>query len=216
LVAVKCARIPDSMPWYSQFAQHTWLDLKLGGEHAWWRVEVASRTSGTRVHAIDALQARRDHRWTDEEVELLAVFEGARARRIAAGVLRVAHERHHEYIHGYEAWPGPNSNTFARQLCEAIPELHFAFDHNAVGKDYDGWASAGLAPSRTGLRLDTLPLGVTVAAREGLELHVAQLSFGLQLWPPRLQLPFLPEIPWSVPPRPAGPQGKASGTELAP
>jgi hypothetical protein len=33
--------------------------------------------------------------------------------------------------------------------------------------------------------------------REGIELHVLQLTFGISFWPPRLELPFLPESPWS-------------------
>jgi hypothetical protein len=106
---------------------------------------------------------------------------------------------------GYEAWPGPNSNTFVRELTQEIPELAFAFDHNAVGKDYT-WFDAGLAPSRTGVHLDTWPLGATLAAKEGIELHLLQLTFGLRFWPPRLELPFLPAIPWErAPDEPAAP-----------
>ncbi len=96
---------------------------------------------------------------------------------------------------GYEAWPGPNSNTFMRELTQQIPELAFVFDHNAVGKDY-AWFDAGLAPSRTGVHFDTWTIGATVAMKEGLELHLLQLTFGLHLWTPRLELPFLPPIPW--------------------
>jgi hypothetical protein len=47
------------------------------------------------------------------------------------------------------------------------------------------------------VRLDTLPLGFALGLREGVELHLLQLTFGISLWPPRLELPFLPEIPWS-------------------
>jgi hypothetical protein len=91
---------------------------------------------------------------------------------------------------GYEAWPGPNSNTFVRELTQQVPELAFVFDHNAVGKDY-AWFDAGRAPSRTGVHFDTWPIGASVAMKEGRELHWLQLTFRL-----RLELPFLPPIPW--------------------
>jgi hypothetical protein len=105
---------------------------------------------------------------------------------------------------GYEAWPRPNSNTFVRELTQRLPELAFVFDHNAVGKDY-AWFDAGLTPSRTGVHFDSWPFGATVAMEEGLELHLLQLTFRLRLWPPRVELPFLPPIPWERAPEPEAP-----------
>jgi hypothetical protein len=120
--------------------------------------------------------------------------------RIAAQVQVLPPESRTRYaLGGYQAWPGPNSNTFLRELNVAIPDLAFVFDHNAVGKDY-GWWNAGLTPSGTGLQLDTMPVGLALGLEEGLELHVLQLTFALRFWPPRLALPILPAIPWDKDP----------------
>ncbi|MBM3978231.1 MAG: DUF3750 domain-containing protein [Planctomycetes bacterium] len=202
IVAVKSCGIPQWMPWYSHSAEHTWIDMKEGDEMTWSRVEVAGKFSGATLERIGAHSARHDLRWSDEPVRVHAVFFGQEASRIQRQVAHLTRQLGARYADGgYEAWPGPNSNTFLRELSQEIPELAFAFDHNAVGKDYT-WFDAGLAPSRTGVHLDTWPIGATIAAKEGLELHFLQLTFGLSVWPPRLKLPLLPAIPWERAPEP--------------
>jgi len=196
IVAVKSCSIPQSMPWYSRFAEHTWIDMKRGDEQSWARVEVSGKYSGATDKRISADAARRDVRWSNESVRVHAVFFGEQAAGMQTRIAQLTAELDARYANGgYEAWPGPNSNTFVRELTQRIPDLAFAFHHNAVGKDYT-WFDAGLAPSRTGVHFDTWPIGATVAAQEGLELHLLQFTFGLRLWPPRLELPFLPPIPW--------------------
>lgn len=196
LVAVKSAGIPESMPWYTRFAEHTWVDVKCGDEDSWRRAEVLGESSGARCLAISAPVARRDVRWRKEAVRVERVIVGPDARRIAEGLESAVQRAAPTYANdGYEAWPGPNSNTFVRALTNELPELAFVFDHNAVGKDY-AILDAGLTPSRTGVHLDTWPLGVAVGAGEGVEVHFLQLTLGVRVWPPRLVLPFLPPIPW--------------------
>jgi hypothetical protein len=194
IVAVKSCRLPDAMQWYTHFAHHTWIDVKRGGERKWERVEVLSETSGAKTGPIPARVAASDWRW-DRPVRLLAQFEGPAAERIAARLEACAKEHDPLYLEHYDAWPGPNSNTFMAELAREIPELAFVFDHNAVGKDYGGWFSAGATASKTGFHVDTVPLGFTFGLREGIELHFLELNFGVQLWPPRIELPFLPELP---------------------
>ncbi len=195
IVAVKSAGIPKFMPWYAHFAEHTWVDAKLGDEERWVRAEVLNASSGATVAPIRAAEARSNWRWTDEAVRVHALIVGERARRIAEQLESATARIAPRYDGGYEAWPGPNSNTFVRQLAFELPELGFVFDHNALGKDFT-WARAGLTPSRTGVELDTWPVGVALALREGVELHLLQLTFAVRVWPPRLALPFLPAIPW--------------------
>ncbi len=195
IVAVKSAGIPKSMPWYSHFAEHTWVDAKLGEEENWLRAEVRSRSSGAVCGPISAAEARNDWRWGDEAVRVHAVIVGERAQRIAQSLEAATARIAPRYDGGYVAWPGPNSNTFVRELTFELPELAFVFDHNALGKDFT-WARVGPTASRTGLELNTWPVGVALALGEGVELHLLQLTFALRVWPPRLAMPFLPAIPW--------------------
>jgi hypothetical protein len=189
------------MPWYTRFARHYWIDAKLGSEDRWRRFEVESERSGARCEPITARTARSDWRWSHESVRLCAAIEGERARCIAERLEELTTRLAPGYANGYRAWPGPNSNTIVRELADELPELRFAFEHNAVGKDHASWFDAGWTTSGTGVRADTLPLGAALGLREGVELHLLQLTFGISLWPPRLELPFLPELPWSDEPR---------------
>lgn len=202
LVAVKSARLPAWWPWYVRFADHTWIDVKCGSEDSWRRCEVLGESFGAVCKPIAAREARRDRRWDGQPVRVQHVVRGDTARAIAADLERAVAAVAGRYADDcYTAWPGPNSNTFVRDLARELPELAVAFDHNAVGKDF-AWFDAGLAPSRTGASLDTWPLGATVALVEGVELHVLQATFGVRLWPPRLALPFLPALPWDALPEP--------------
>jgi hypothetical protein len=200
LVVAKSARLPEWWPWYVRFADHTWIDVKRGSEDDWQRCEVLGASFGAVCQAIPAREARRDRRWDGQPVRVQHVVRGDAARAVAADLPRAVAAIAARYDEtSYTAWPGPNSNTFVRDLVRELPDLAVAFDHNAVGKDF-AWLDAGLAPSRTGAGVYTWPLGATVGLVEGVELHLLQATFGVRLWPPRLALPFLPTLPWDAPP----------------
>jgi hypothetical protein len=197
IVAVKSARMPDGEPDITHFAHHTWVDVKFGDEKSWERIEVLSATSGVRRFPIGSAVAHADRRWRNRDVRVLGTMAGDEAHRAAEKIRALSDDLSEKYKADYVAWPGPNSNTLLAEIARDTAGLSFPMHHNAVGKDYPGWFGAGLTTSKTGVRVDTLPLGFALGLREGVELHVLQLTFGLSFWPPRLELPFLPEIPWS-------------------
>jgi hypothetical protein len=78
------------------------------------------------------------------------------------------------YPDSYNAWPGPNSNTFTAHIGREIPELRLTLPPLAVGKDYlpDGRFFAR-TPSGTGYQMSLHGLlGVSAATDEGFELNV--------------------------------------------
>lgn len=202
IVAVKSARLASASAWYKRFAHHTWIDVKRGDESAWERHECLGETLGIAALELPAIAARDDSRFGGATVRVLGVLTGDDARSAIEHLDVRAGEIARLYSDGYRAWPGPNSNTFVAELARGVPELAFVFDPNAVGKDYDGWFGAGRTASKTGVRVDTPVLGAAVGLREGVELHVLQLTLGVSFDPPGLALPFLPQIPfgWSSPP----------------
>ena len=148
LVVAKSARLPGWWPWYARYADHSWIDVKCGSEDGWRRCEVLGESFGAVCEAIPAREARRDRRWDGQPVHVQHVVRGAAAQAVAARLPAAVEALAARYGDGgYAAWPGPNSNTFVRDLGREIPELAVGFDHNAVGKDY-AWFAAGLAPSR--------------------------------------------------------------------
>lgn len=194
IIAVKSARLTSRFPWFTRFAHHAWIDVKRGSEEAWLRVEVRGRGRGVLARPIKPKDARNDSWFGGRPVHLHELYTGEKARVIAEQIETVALAEKQRYIDDYLIWPGPNSNTFVAEMAEALPDLAFLFDANAVGKDW-GWIDAGRTSSKTGVRLDTPILGAAVGLREGVELHVFGLTLGVRLWPPSLALPFLPTIP---------------------
>lgn len=191
VVAVKDVLMDPQMPPISHFAHHTWFDLKEGAEGRWVTIEILGEDTGVVREPILPETARSNVRWT-KSVTVLALFQGAVAKAMINQIEKQAAA--YSEAKNYEAWPGPNSNTFARSVAEGTPGLHFEFDHNAVGKDYTPWIQLAPTTTGTGLQVDTLPLGLELGLREGVEVHFLQLTLGVSVFPPALKIPFLPRL----------------------
>ena len=91
----------------------------------------------------------------------------------------------------YNAWPGPNSNTFVQAVLDAVPELKTVLPPTAIGKDYPyrgEWF--GLTPSGTGAYASLGGyLGLTIGWVEGLEINFLGAVLGLDIRRPALKLP---------------------------
>lgn len=191
LVAVKSAPLPS--PW---FAHHAFVDVLRDGRLQ--RIESGGRL-GLLVGEQEAEELWLDRRFDDRAVRVLGHLEGD-AARAAIEALDARLEQSDAlsgFGEGYTKWPGPNSNTLVRDLVAGVPGLGFVFDPNCIGKDF-AWFDVGWTSSRTGVRLDTPLLGGAVGLREGVELHLLQLTLGVSLDPPGLSLPFLPQIPFGL------------------
>lgn len=213
LVVVNSVRLPDYMQWYTRFAEHTWIDIKDGGSDSWRRLEVSGQNTGVEMDAISEVDAMDPNRW-DNRVSILETLTGKDAQEAIPTLLYLA-ETESDFGHSvfslgidggwsssktppeerpYEAWPGPNSNTFVTALVEGTTGLHAELHHNAVGKDYPRTFRAGVTSAGWGLEVDTSYLGAGLGLRQGLELHLMGLSIGIGLWPPALKVPLLPRL----------------------
>ena len=122
VVTYKSARLPPWMPWYSQFAEHGWFDVR--DQDGWTRVEVMNRSSGVQVAEIDLDAARADTRFGGRTVHVHAVYTGEAARVMVPVLLERAPA--YPWVDDYAPWPGPNSNTFAAWLSREVPGLYLA------------------------------------------------------------------------------------------
>lgn len=193
-VLVKTVRIPDSEPWYTRFADHTFFDVRTRSGGPWIRMEVLNRRSGVRVEPLDDGEAFADERW-GRGVEVLAARTGDKAGTTARALLQAGQRQQQRYADGYRAWPGPNSNTFAEAVLRSVPGIEARLDHNAVGKDWAWPLRVGVSGTNAGVELETPLVGLQVGAVEGVEVHLLGLTFGVGLLPPTLQVPFLPPLP---------------------
>ena len=93
----------------------------------------------------------------------------------------------------YNAWPGPNSNTFVAHVMRSVPELAAALPPTALGKDWQPWRDiVGLTPSRTGIQISLGGYaGLALGWVEGLEIDFLGLVAGIDVRRPAVKIPGL-------------------------
>jgi len=181
--------------WRGAFGVHTWMAVKPSHATGWTRLEVI----GYRVHygdgAVRVRSGTPDGIWFGNRPTLLRDLRGigpAGAARVDAIIERLleASDRY-PYDDEYHVWPGPNSNTYIAWLASRVPELRLELPPHAIGKDYlPGGALLAITPSGTGAQLSLGGYaGLMIGLEEGVEINVAGLSAGVDLWPPAIKLP---------------------------
>ena len=174
--------------WRGYFAVHTWIIFKKTGETAYTRYDVIG-WRGTDVVQRD--YALPDGLWYGARPYLLVDQRGREVDTLIGEV--EAAIASYPYPDEYQAYPGPNSNTFIAHIGREVPALKLDMPANAIGKDYRPITQAvGLSPSGSGLQATFLGLlGLNVGWQEGLELNVLGLDFGVDINSPGLRLPFI-------------------------
>jgi hypothetical protein len=162
-------------------ARHPWFAVRRPGEQGW------------TVYDLDGTHRDEDplhHRpYLDPIVH--AVWRGADADRAAACIeanhdeIREAVERHFWLV------PGPNCNTYGDRMLRRCG-LHASLPATSIGKDWRGLVGAGVTTEGTGVQLETPVFGIKLGLKEGVEVHVIGLSFGIDFWPPAIILPLGP------------------------
>jgi len=176
--------------WRGTFGVHTWVAVKPADAPAYTVYEVI----GWRLRWADSVVAihRRaaDARWYGSLPELYADKRGDEAAKLIPRIDAAA--RSYPHRAEYQAWPGPNSNTFTAWITRAVPELGVDLPPTAIGKDYLGGAIVGAAPSGHGIQLSLGGLlALTASGVEGLELNLLGLTFGVNPFDPALKLPLI-------------------------
>jgi hypothetical protein len=163
-------------------ARHPWFAVRKKGETEWEIFEVGG--GGTETDPFTKhtpyLKPILHKVWRGEEAEQ------------AAACIEVEGPKAKSYIEShYIFYPGPNSNTYGDRVLRAC-KLSASLPSTSVGKDWRGIIGGGLTSERTGLQLETPLVGLKIGLKEGVELHVIGLSFGVDLWPPAIIVPVGP------------------------
>lgn len=87
--------------------------------------------------------------------------------------------------------PGPNSNTFVAYLLRHCG-LHVELPSTAIGRDYVGPVGAQVTEAGTGVQVGSIPFGVRLGLKEGVEFQLFGLPFGVHFWPPGITVPVNP------------------------
>jgi hypothetical protein len=183
LVRVYAARVGR---WRGIFAHHTWIVVKEKGAPRYTRYDVVGWGAPVRTD-----NWAPDGRWFGQVPDVVAAIDGAQAEALVPRIRSAVAAYPWSGLGGYQAWPGPNSNTFVNAVLAAIPEAGVALPPTALGKDFRAEGLfAGYTPTRTGVQVAWRGLlGASVGWIEGIEFNVLGLVAGVDLRRPALKLP---------------------------
>jgi len=189
VLAVKDATIHAALLFW---AKHSFIDYRKQG--TWQRLEIPGPAEGVTLLALSDDDAYADLR-KGSDVRVRTMLTGDRAKLAIEEIEALATTYPNRSIESYYYWPGPNSNTFVAWQIRNAPSLDAELDHNAIGVNH-ALFRIGATPPGYGLTFDTPVLGASADLREGIELHILQLEFGVALFPPAIKLPFIGRIGW--------------------
>src|SRR5258708_24758972 len=180
-----------AVSWRGVFSMHTWLAVKPSGAERYTRYEVLGFGVANGAPAVRIDRMGPDNYWFGARPQILLDRRGAGVDEMIAQVRAAVAS--YPYPNTYRPWPGPNSNTFLAHIARQIPELGIHLPSNAVGKDFlPGGGLFAAAPSGSGFQVSLYGLiGIMLAGREGLEVNLLGLSFGVDPVRPALKLPAL-------------------------
>ncbi|MGM0766809.1 MAG: DUF3750 domain-containing protein [Pseudomonadota bacterium] len=175
--------------WRGYFAVHTWISTKERGADQYLVHEV----TGWRRYVVSSRPGDPDRRWYGAEPVLYADIRGEDAEELIPAIYDAVHT--YPYPTEYDAWPGPNSNTFVAWIIRETPGLEVALPNHAIGKDYLGDRMAAPVPGGSGYQISLGGyVGLLAGVREGLEVNVLGLSLGVNPLGLGIKLPGIGEL----------------------
>ena len=183
-----------AVAWRGIFSVHTWIAVKPSGASRFTRYEVLGFGVANGAPAVRIDRMGPDNYWFGARPQVVLDRRGpavdAMIEQVRAAVAS------YPYPGTYRPWPGPNSNTFLAHIARQVPELAIELPSNAVGKDFlPGAGVFAAAPSGSGFQISLYGVaGIMLAAREGLEVNLLGLSFGIDPAGPALKLPALGRV----------------------
>ncbi len=175
--------------WRGAIASHCWVALKPANASTYTVYQVVGWLKYRGLPALSISQDLPDRNWYNAEPTLILDIRGKQAEQVIPKIQQAS--RDYPYSARYVLWPGPNSNTYPAYLGRMIPELGLVMSADAVGKDFLGGSKFfASAPSNSGYQLSLYGiLGITIARKEGLEINLLGLTYGLRFSPLRILLP---------------------------
>jgi hypothetical protein len=179
--------------WRGNFAVHTWIAVKPTDAPAFTVYEVIGWRAYHGLSALAVHNRPADGRWFGAEPEILFDLRGP---EVDAVIQRIdAAARSYPFADSYRVWPGPNSNTFTAHVVREVPELTVDLPPTAIGKDYLTDGIMAWTPSGTGFQMSVFGLvGLIVGLREGLEINVLGLVFGIDPDDLAVKLPMVGRV----------------------
>lgn len=120
--------------WRGLFAIHTWIAAKRSGESSYTVYEVIGWRQYRGLPVVRIEQDLPDRYWFGEKPRLLKEHRGKGVDQLIASVDAAA--RAYPWSDHYDAFPGPNSNTFTAWVAKQVPALGLELPFSAIGSGY--------------------------------------------------------------------------------
>lgn len=175
--------------WRGLFASHCWIAVKPQDAESYTVYQVVGWLGYRGLPVLSIAQDVPDRRWYGAQPRVICDIQGEKAQALIPRVDEAA--RWYPYANKYVLWPGPNSNTFPAHVARCVPQLRLVLPADALGKDYiSDRTFFARAPSGTGYQLSLGGLfGVLVALKEGIEINLLGMPYGIRFYPFRILLP---------------------------
>ena len=124
----------DAWGWRGWFAIHTWIATKRHGDDFYKVYDVVGWRSYRQQSVMRIARDIPDRYWYGEKPQLLKFHQGAGTEQLIDAIDQAA--RNYPWKDTYNAFPGPNSNTFVAWIAREVPELELKLPLSAIGKGY--------------------------------------------------------------------------------
>lgn len=175
--------------WRGIFAVHTWIAIKPENGKQYKVYDVVGWRLFYKQPVLSTAEDIPDRHWFDQKPQIILDLRGPEAEKLISKIDTAT--ANYPYPAEYEYWPGPNSNTYIAYVARHVPELKLALPSNAIGKDFlPNSTFFASAPSGTGYQISFKGiLGVMLAVREGLEINLLGLVYGISPLERTIKLP---------------------------
>ncbi|MFT6077372.1 MAG: hypothetical protein ACJA02_000889 [Myxococcota bacterium] len=175
--------------WRGAFAVHTWIAVKPHNAEDYVVYQVMGWKVYSGLSAVDARKDIPDRSWYGQKPEIILDIRGKKAQEIMDKIDKAVNS--YPRAEEYGLWPGANSNSFIAYIARQVPDLGLALPSNAIGKDFlISSKFFAKAPSATGYQFSLFGLlGILIAKKEGIEINILGLVYGIKFSPFKLLFP---------------------------
>lgn len=176
--------------WRGRFSLHTWIAVKEKNAASYkvYHAALWNRNRGLGVVSQD--EDLPDRYWYGAKPTIIFSASGEAAEKMIPQVYAAV--KSYPYQDLYRVYPGPNSNTFVAYVIRKVDGINLILPTNAIGKDWLG--DEFFVISEGGRRIQFSLYGVfgfIIDLREGFEINILGLSFGVDFLRPALKLPII-------------------------
>lgn len=179
--------------WRGRFSVHTWIATKEKDAASYVVYHAALWNAWRGGSVVMSETDIPDRYWYGAKPEIIFSAKGEAAEKMIPQIYRAVEE--YPCHETYRAYPGPNSNTFVSHIIRKVDGIKMALPTNAIGKDYLCRDFVATSEAKSGIQFSFYGLfGLILDWREGVEVNIIGLSFGLDFLHPAINLPLIGRI----------------------